>query len=345
VRALVFRGPGELRIEQREIANPGPGEVLVRVDACGICGTDLRIAAGAHRAYPPGTVRVPGHELAGTLAAVGDGVELEEGTHVFVAPNIGCGACAACRHGQVNHCVRPQALGITRDGGFAEYVLLGADLVEQGNLLLLPNGGDPAAIALVEPLACVLRGSRACRIAPDDLVVYGAGPIGLLHVAIASLASPRSIIVVEPNQARSEQSCAWGATHLVDPTADDPRTVVDELSGGVGADAVIVAAPAPDAQSQALELAGPGGRVNFFGGLPKNRARVELDTNLIHYKELIVTGTTANTTEDCREALALVLQGEIGLDALVSARFTLADAAEAFAMAGSGRALKVVIEP
>ncbi|HUZ85516.1 MAG TPA: alcohol dehydrogenase catalytic domain-containing protein [Candidatus Baltobacterales bacterium] len=346
MQALVFRGPTEFRVEEREIPQPGPGEALVHVEACGICGTDLRIAAGVHRAYLPGTIRVPGHEFAGTLVSVGDDVGLSTGRRVFIAPNIGCGTCAACRRGRVNLCVRPQALGITRDGGFAEYVLLGADLIQQGNVLPLPDDLDAASAALAEPLACVLRGSKAARITADDLVViFGAGPIGLLHVAIAALGSPRAIVVVEPNERRRERSSSWGATHLVDPTTIDPRVVVDKLSDGVGADAVIVAAPVAAAQRQALELAGPGGRVNFFGGLPSNGSRVELDTNLIHYKELIVTGTSANTNDDCREALNLARGGKIDLGALVTARFALPDAKAAFAAASSGEALKVVIEP
>jgi L-iditol 2-dehydrogenase len=344
LKALVYHGADDLRLEDRPDPEPGPGEVLLRVAACGICGTDLRIAAGGHRAYPDGTVRIPGHEIAGTIAAVGAGVDLPTGATAFVAPNVGCGRCAACRRGRVNLCRTPEALGITRDGGFAELVLLGDDVVEQGNLLLADGEIDPGALALVEPLACALRGSNACAIAPGDVVVVvGAGPVGLMHLQLALLRDPAAVIVSEPSEARRAEALRFGAAVSVAP--EELAAAVEERSEGQGADVVITAAPAAAAQSQALELAAPAARINFFGGLPRDRSRVELDTNLIHYGELVVTGTTANTTEDCREALELVVSGRIDTAALIGARRPLVDGAGAFEAAASGDLLKVVVEP
>ena len=335
MHALVYRGPGSLEVEERPTPEPGPGDVLVRVQACGICGTDLRIAAGAHRAYPDGTVRVPGHEISGVVEAAGDGAPFATGDRVFVAPNVGCGRCDQCLAGRINLCRTPQALGITRDGALATHLLAGADLVSQGNLLPLPNGADPAAVAVAEPLACVLRGQRPCRIAAGDRVlIIGAGPIGLLHLLAARTRAPEAIVVSEPSPSRRAQAAERGADLAVGP---------DELEGTF--DVVIVAAPAGSAQAVALERASPGGRVNFFAGLPRGGSLVELDTNLIHYKELLVTGTTACTTEDCREALELVLSGAVDTGRLVTDRRPLAEAVEALAAARSGEQLKVVIEP
>jgi L-iditol 2-dehydrogenase len=339
VKALVYHGPEDLRVEERPDPEPGPGEALLRVAACGICGTDLRIASGSHRAYPDGTVRVPGHEIAGSLEAVGEGVDLPVGSAAFVAPNIGCGHCPECSAGRVNLCRTPRALGITDDGGFAEYVLLDGQLVAQGNVLVVDDGSDMAALALVEPLACALRGSKACRIGEGDVVVIaGAGPVGLMHLQLAKLRDPATVIVSEPSAARRTEAERFGADLTVEP-ADLAEAVGD------GADVVITAAPAPAAQAQALELAAPGARINFFGGLPRERSRVELDTNLIHYRELLVTGTTANTTVDCREALELVVSGRVDTAALIGDREPLDTAADAFAAARSGELLKVVIEP
>lgn len=345
MRAFVYHGPHDLRLEERPDPRPGRGEALLRVDACGICGTDLRIAAGAHRAYPPGTVRVPGHEIAGTIVEAGPGADVAEGTRAFVAPNIGCGRCAQCRAGRVNLCAHPQALGITRDGGFAEYALLPGPSIAQGNVL--PTAlTDPGAVALVEPLACVLRGARPLDIQEGELVViYGAGPIGLLFLRVARLRAPRAIVVVQRSAERGAFARAWGADHAIDPRAEDLRGLVDELSDGRGADAVVVAVPSPEAQAEAVALAAPGGRVNLFAGLPKDRSRVELDANLIHYKELIVTGTTANTTADCRAALDLVESGAIDTAALITHRYPLERGPAAFDAASTGGALKVVLEP
>ena len=346
MKALVYRGRGSLVLEERPRPHPGKGEALLHVDACSICGTDLRIAAGDHRSYAQGSGRIPGHEIAGTVVEVGDGVAAGIGDSVFVAPNYGCGHCRACGQGQVNLCDEPRAIGITEDGGFAEYLLLQRDLVDQGNLLRFGPGVDPGAVALAEPLACALRGSRACHIGEGDVVVvYGAGPIGLFHIALARLAGARAVVVCEPNVDRRQRALAWGATSAHDASFDELQAALEGAGAPRGADAVVVAAPAPVAQRQALELAGPGGRVNFFAGLPRERSRVELDSNLIHYKELVVTGTTASTNEECHAALDLIVDGQVDAGSLVDARFDLASAEDAFELAASGRALKVVIEP
>jgi len=237
-------------------------------------------------------------------------------------------------------------VGITMDGAMADYVLLPADLVSQGNVLSAPKGLDAAAVAMVEPLACVLRGSHAVAIGAGDLVlISGAGPIGLLHLKVAKLRSPAAVIISEPSQERREQARSWGADHVIDPITEDLPAFIADVSGGRGVDAIIVVAPSAQAQEQSLDLAAPGGRINFFGGLPKGRSHISIDSNPIHYKELIVTGTTANSTADCREALDLVASGTIDTLPLVSDRFPLAAGREAFVAAASGKSLKVVLEP
>lgn len=346
MRVLAYRGPGDLLVEDRPTPEPGPAEALLEVAACGVCGTDLRIVAGQHRAYRDADGRVPGHEIAGIVAAAGEESGLEPGTRAFVAPNVGCGCCRSCRAGRVNLCERPEALGITRDGGFADHLLLGADVVAQGNVLAVDADVDLHALALAEPLACALRGSAACSIGPEDVVlIVGAGPIGLMHLLVAALASPRLIVVSEPSAERRAEAAVLGAGRVVDPVAEDLADVISELSDGRGPDVVITAAPVAAAQRQALEIAAPGGRINFFGGLPRDRSIVELDTNLIHYKELLVTGTTANTNDDCRRAVELIVSREVDVAALVGARVPIEQAERGFEAARCGAVMKVVIEP
>ncbi|MGA3218273.1 MAG: alcohol dehydrogenase catalytic domain-containing protein [Acidimicrobiales bacterium] len=356
MKVLAYRGPGSLVVEERPQPHPGRGEALLQVDACSICGTDVRIANGSHRAYADALGRVPGHEVVGTVVEVGEGARAGTGERVFVAPNYGCGHCAACRLGQVNMCEEPRAIGITEDGGFAEYLLLPKDLVDQGNLLpFVASAGsgasatgelDVGAVALAEPLACALRGSRACRIGEGDVVlVYGAGPVGLFHLALARLAGAGAVVVCEPNPERRRRALSWGATSAHGADFDELRAALVSAGAPKGANAVIVAAPVPAAQAQALELAGPWGRVNFFAGLARGHSRAELDTNLIHYKELVVTGTTASTNEECRDALNLIVEGRVDAGSLVEARFDLASAAAAFELAASGKAMKVLVAP
>jgi L-iditol 2-dehydrogenase len=350
MKALVYHGPGHLMLEDVPDPKPGAGEAVLKVQACGICGTDLRIEAGSHRAYGPGTVRTPGHEIAGTIVEAGPDTELRVGATAFVAPNIGCGRCRMCRPRgggteRVNLCVRARALGITENGAMAEYVLLPRDLVEQGNVLPISDGADPAALALVEPLACVLRGSKAVDVREGDVVlICGAGPIGLLHLQVARLRRPAAIVVSEPGQERREKAAAWGADHVVDPANEDLSRLISEVSVGRGADVIIVAAPSPKAQEQSVRLAAPGGRINLFGGLPSGSS-ITFDSNPIHYKELIVTGTTANSNADCREALGLFLSGALDTLPLISRRLALSESREAFDAARSGQSLKVVFEP
>jgi 2-desacetyl-2-hydroxyethyl bacteriochlorophyllide A dehydrogenase len=345
MRALVY----EDGLHVKEVARPEPaaGEVIGRVLACGICGTDLRIAKGAHRAYPEGTCRVPGHELVIEISDLGAGVDggLAEGDRVFVAPNLGCGRCPACRAGRLNLCRDAEAFGITFDGGFAEYVRVPAAAVEQGNLLPVPAGADPAALSVVEPLACVLRGQRAVAVGEGDRVlVCGAGPIGLLHVALARAAGA-TVLVSEPHAVRRTEAVEFGAAVGIDPAAEDLRERVLAETDGLGADVVITAVPVPAVQEQALGLAAIGGRINFFGGLPRDASTIRIDSNDVHYRELQITGTTANDTDDCRAALELATSGRIDLSRLVTARFSIDQSDDAFAAAAGGRELKVVIEP
>ena len=346
MRALVYEGPESLHIRERPEPEAGSDGAVVRVLACGICGTDLRIARGGHRAYPEGTRRIPGHEIVGEVVAVGPRTSgAGVGDRVFVAPNLGCGECAACRTGRGNLCARAEAFGITMDGGFAELLGVPGVALRQGNLLALPEALDPAAGSVIEPLACVLRGQRAVDVHEGDrVVVCGAGPIGLLHVLCARAAGA-SVIVSEPHERRRAQAGAFGAEVLLDPTADDLVEQVREATDGAGADVVITAVPLAAVQEVAPRLAAVGGRINFFAGLPRGAEAIAIESNLIHYRELTLTGTTANDTEDCRQALELATSGAVDLDRLVSARFGIERAREAFAAAGGGAELKVVIEP
>ena len=345
--AAVYYGPQDLRVEQRPIPALGPGDVLIKVVSAGICGTDLRIYHGAHRMFAPGVVRVPGHEVVGDVVEMGRDVQgMEVGRRVFVAPNFGCGHCRQCITGNNNRCANYGAPGITIDGSFAQYMLVPAAAILQGNLIPIDPQVDPAGAALIEPFACVLRGQEALHITPIDLVlIVGAGPIGIMHLLAARLKGARRVIVSELNPERAAQAAGFGADRVVNPAEEDLQGILLAESGGEGADAIVVAAPSHRAQETALELAAIGGRINFFGGLPKDRPNIQLNANLVHYKELVITGTTASSTFDCWRAAAIVSAGKVDLSRLVSARYPLNQAVEGFAAAESGKALKVVLEP
>ena len=345
--AAVYHGPEDVRLEEVAVPVIGADEVLLKVANAGICGTDLRIWHGAHRKFPPGTVRIPGHELVGDIVELGANVKgLEPGERVFVAPNMGCGHCRQCVSGNNNRCARYEAIGVTMDGAFAEYVRIPAAAILQGNLIPLAAQADPAAATLIEPFACVLRGQDAVTVRPGEVVlVVGAGPIGVMHVMLARLRGAGRVIVSDLLPDRLRLAIRTGADRTVSPLQEDLAAVIAEESGGEGADVIIVAAPAAGAQEEALKLSAIGGRINLFGGLPREQSTIRFDSNLVHYKELVVTGTTACSTADCWRAAALVNSGRVDLSHLVSARFPLSEALQALAAAEDRKSLKVVIEP
>ncbi len=346
MKAVVYRGPGDLPVEERAEAPLQPSEVRVAVDWVGVCGTDVRIHKGEHSAYAGVPGRVPGHEIVGRVVETGPGAAVQAAGLVFVAPNIGCGTCPQCVSGNENLCPTTDGIGITLDGGFAESLVIPAAAVARGNLIPLTGAGSAEASVLIEPLACVVRGQEKVDVHEGDTVlVGGGGPVGLLHVALAVARGASLVICSEPSAARRAAAERAGAAIVVDPLSEDLAAVVAEATGGAGVDVVITAAPIHAMQAAAMEMAAIGGRVLLFGGLPSSRPTVEIDTNAIHYKELVVVGTTASTLEDCRRAAELVSSGRIELDWMVSDVFSLEDFAAAVARAQDASALKVIIDP
>jgi L-iditol 2-dehydrogenase len=345
--AAVYHGPNDLRVENVPVPNIGKGELLVKVLSASICGTDLRIFHGNHRMYKPGTVRIPGHEVVGTIEKVGGEVKnYTTGQRVFCAPNTGCGHCLQCVTGNNNLCANYDAIGITSDGGFAEYVRIPGNSVQQGNVIPISESVDPAMAALIEPFACVVRGQNALYIQPGDVVlILGAGPIGIMHTKLAKARGAGRVIVSEPILERAEQAGRMGADRVVDPISEDLKSVLNAESLGHGADAIIVAAPSHSAQESALDLAAISGRINFFGGLPKDHPTINFNSNLVHYKELVITGTTACSTADCWQASQIINSGLVDLSDVVSQRFPLRNARNAFAAAEDRKSLKIVLEP
>ena len=345
--AAVYHANQGLQLEKVPAPSIGSDELLIRVENASICGTDLRIVHGQHRKYPPGTVRIPGHEMVGVIAEVGNHIrELSMGQRVFIAPNWGCGHCKQCIAGQNNLCANYQAIGVTIDGAFAEYIRIPVEAVRQGNIIPLSERVEPFVAALAEPFACVLRGQNAVNIHPGEVVVVmGAGPIGLMHIKLAQLRGAGKVILSEPNPDRLDYAIHLGVDLAVNPMKDDLKTILDTETHGGGADVVIVAAPSRQAQESAVLIAGIGGRINFFGGLPKENSIVAVDGNLVHYKELVLTGTTACSTSDCWQAAEIVSSGRIDLSDLITGKFPLTQVEQAFKAAEDGKSLKIVIQP
>jgi threonine dehydrogenase-like Zn-dependent dehydrogenase len=345
--AAVYHDPLDLRVEQREIPSIAANEILLRVECASICATDLRIIQGSHRKFGPGTVRIPGHEIVGILEQVGSKVsDYRVGDRAFIAPNVGCGHCRQCRARLNNLCPDYEAFGITLDGGFAQYMRVTAQAIEQGNVILIDQSADAASMALVEPFSCVMHGQDRVGISADDIVlIEGAGPIGIMHLLLAKHRGARRIIVCDRSRHRLARASALGAHRTIDVDRESLADVVMCATDGTGPDVTIVAAASPAAFEAAVSLTGVGGRINFFAGLPKDRPTISLDANLVHYKELIVTGSTGCSTNDCRKAVDLVASGQVDLRPLISGQFPLLEVKSALEAARDERRLKVILEP
>jgi L-iditol 2-dehydrogenase len=348
MRAALFLGPDEM--ELREVPRPaaGPGEVLVKVAACAVCGTDLRILGGGKTrgVVPP---RVLGHEITGTVVALGDGAALHTpvrvGQRVTAVPGIPCRACRFCNTGHENLCRRRAALGYRYDGGFAEYMAVPAIGVEAGSVYPVADSLSDAEAALAEPLACVVNGQRKSDVRLGDVVlVIGAGPIGLMHTQLSRLAGARKVLVSEPAAQRRALAAQLGASRTIDPTQEDLPAIVKEETDGDGADVVVAAIGITGIVNQLLAAARPGGRVNLFAGY-SGAGEATIEANLIHYGELIVTGTSGCTREDFRQALHLLTSGQLNVRPLVTHHFPLEQIDAAFHTTRSGAGLRVVVEP
>ncbi|HXF52175.1 MAG TPA: alcohol dehydrogenase catalytic domain-containing protein [Dehalococcoidia bacterium] len=340
MKALVFHEPGRITVEERPAPEPGPGEALVRVAATSICHSDIRVFRGLKRASPG---VIPGHEVAGVVAAVGPGVSsVRPGDRVAIDPIVADGDCFFCRQGKRNRCLNRVTLGYERDGGLAEYLLAPAALVAQGHLLPVPDGVPLTRACLTEPLACVLNSLETCRVAAGaSLLLIGAGPMGLTHLIAARALGATTIVVSEPDAARRELARAFGASDVLDPQADDPVRATREATGGLGADAVVVTAGLPDVVPLALAAVRRQGVVNLFAGFPPGTT-VTLDVNAVHYGELVLTGSQNATTDQYRRALALLARLP-EIDRIVTHRFSIDDAVRAYDVRLAGEGLKSMV--
>jgi L-iditol 2-dehydrogenase len=345
MRAALLFGKEDLRVQEVPTPQVGPEEVLLAVQAAALCGTDIRMFRGGAKGVGPTTPLILGHELAGTVARAGRSVSgFQEGQRVAVAPNMGCGTCDACVSGNTHFCEKGyRAFGINLPGGFAEFVLVPAEAVRQGNLCPIPAEVSFAAAALAEPLSCVFNAFQRCAIRPgDQVLIIGAGPIGLMHAKLARMGGASRIILNDLSAERLEE-CRRLEPGLVTIPGGDPAAELLSLTSGKGLEVVITACPAPEAQVTALKVAAVNGRVVFFGGLPAERSVVGLDTNLIHYRQLVVTGTARQSLSQFRQVLRLIADGLVRVDELVSARWPLERIGEAFQTVLRASGLKHVV--
>jgi L-iditol 2-dehydrogenase len=341
-----FYAPGDLRIEEVPRPEAGPGELLIRVRACGTCGTDVKILSfGHHHLVPP---RVLGHEVTGEVEELGSGTEgFAPGDRVQMIAAIPDGECFECTHRSMSICANQESIGYHYDGGFAEWLVVPAKVLKVKGLNVIPEATTFEEAAVTEPLACVLNGQELAAVTNEDVVVViGAGPIGCLHVRLARARGASQVVLVERSTSRLEMSAERVSPDAaIDTTKDDAIDAVLKLTQGRGADVVITAAASGGAQEEALQMAARGGRISFFGGLPKDDPFIKLDSNLVHYRELKVVGANGSTPAQNTEALGLIADGSVPVADLITDRFPLDRVHDAIEAVRSGHSIKVVITP
>jgi L-iditol 2-dehydrogenase len=344
VKAAFLVGPRLLVL--RDVPDPTAPEdgLVLKVAVCGICGSDLRRwREGCASDHPI----IPGHEFAGVVESVGKNVRgYRVGDRLAMAPDIHCGKCYYCRRGLYNLCEKLQLIGITPGypGGMAEKFVITDEALANGVVSSVPVGLPLEESVLAEPCSSVLACHQTIGTNPSDVVVVmGGGPIGCLHIAVASSRGAR-IILSEPSPARRELAIPFSPSAIIDPIRENLVARVHELTDGLGADIAICANPVAATQTQAVELVRKRGRVVFFGGLSGNDPFTRLDANKIHYNEIQVIGSFSYHPVIHEQALQALARGQIQLRSLISRILALEQVSEAFELASSGNALKVLVK-
>ena len=336
MKAAYYQARRELDVREAPDPEPGPNEILVRVAACGICGTDQHIYEGD---FFPSYPLIGGHELAGEIVALGPQkypTALREGDRVAVDPSLFCGQCFFCQRAQGNHCLNWNAIGVTRDGGFAEYVVAPtANVYPVGDM-------DLELAAFIEPISCVVYGLQRLRIPVGaNAVIYGAGPIGLLMLQLVRHGGASTVAVIDLKEEKLKLAESLGANDAV-PAGAGADDALREISP-LGFDVVVDCTGVPAVVEHMFVHVRRNGKLLFFGVNPPD-ARIPVSPYDVYQKDLEIYGSFA-LRYTFHDAFALLESGAVDVKPLLSDRFPIERFPEALALAGSGDAFKVQIQP
>ena len=343
MKAVVYHAPGDIRVEDQAPApKPGAGEVLVRVEACAICGSDVKtFRLGNPRISPPRTM---GHEFCGTIEAMGEGVDTyAAGQRVAMATTMGCGSCVECRMGKPNICADLQAIGFHHDGAMSSWVWIPERGVRGGNLIDVGDL-DPVFAALSEPTSCVANSlSKLDGRGGRTILVIGLGPLGLIHGMMARDLGFETVIGAARPGARFDAAQDFGFDDVIVP--DAIPDAIERFTGGRGFDAVVVTAPSAEVQSAAPSYAAKSGAISLFAGLPAGSEMITLNSRTIHYGEQTVYGTSDSTPEHVRRAVSWLKANPEMVEKLVTHRLPLSRFHDAMKAVIDREALKAVLLP
>jgi len=346
MRALVLTGVGEFSVTEKEKPACPDGGILIKVKACGLCGSDIRNLYNGHQhiSYP----RTIGHEVCGIVEEISYSYsgDYKYGERIAVGPMVYCGQCEFCMSGRHELCESTRELGQQWDGGFAEYMAIPKEAFTCGSISRVPDTMKDEHATLSEPASsCVNAQEKAGIGMGDTVLIIGSGPIGCMHISLAKSRGAKCVIVADVSADRLELCKKFGADITINSAIENLQERIAQITNGKGVEVIITANPVGATQVQAVELAKKGGRVVFFGGLPKDNSRPGIDTNLIHYKGLHVMGVSTFNPRHYRLAVEAISSGKIPAELLVTEVFKLEDFKKGLEIARSGKALKIVFMP
>lgn len=346
MKAAVVYAPMDFRVEQVPMPEAADEGLLLKVIACGLCGSDLRTLRSGHR-----KVTLPwivGHEISGQVVELGARYagQWQLGDLLAVGPVVYCGVCDFCINGQYELCENLREIAQAWPGGFAEYVAIPPEALRLGTIQRVPEGLDPVYAAISEPVSsCVHAQERGQVGLGDTVVIIGAGPIGCTHISLARARGADKVIIADIVAEKLRLAQAFEPDVTLNVGEVDLVGEVRRLTNGKGADVIITATPAPVAIVQAVEMARKSGRILVFGGLPKDNSKPGVDMNTIHYNALQLIGTTTFAPRHQRIALQLLASGRVPGDKLVTHQFPLSEFEKGATMALEGKTLKAVFLP
>jgi len=345
MQAIVYGSDHKLSLQEMPDPKCAPDGLLVRVGSCAICGSDVKMfKAPDPRVKPP---QIVGHEFAGEVIEVGPKTKgFAVGDRVVMATTLSCMACEYCWAGKTNLC--PNVMPISRafPGAFAPYIPIPWEGIRAGNTVKVPPHLEDDGACLAEPLSCAVNAQHLAGVrAGQTVVVVGGGPLGALNAELAKANGATRVIVTQRSKTRQELLRSLDVDAVIDAANEDPVERVKKLTGGKGADVVIVTAPDRQAQERSLEMARKGGMVNLFAGMSRDEPMITLNSRLVHYSEISITGGSDSTARHVEVAVSLLAAGRINWRKIVTHRFPLSRFFDGMQVMLDRAGLKVVIKP
>lgn len=343
--AVIYKAPGDYALEKVPIPILSDKEVLLKIDAVGLCGSDLRTLKFGHRKVTPPFIL--GHEISGTIQAAGALADSRwsRGKRLALAPVVYCGTCHFCQRGQFELCQHYREIGQTWSGGFADYIAIPEDALQHGVIHPIPEGLDAVPAALAEPLAACLHALDLVDFRNvHTAAIFGSGAIGCLLLQLLRNQGLQSITIIDPNETRLHIAQQFQPAHSINASSENAVESIQSITKGVGVDLIFTATAAPVVQQQALESISKGGQIVVFAGLPKGQSVIPFDFNKIHYDGIRLSGSSIYAPHHHQEALRLIAGGKINVEHIIST-FPLTDFQRGVRAAMSGEIIKAVFIP